>query len=66
MSDRHMQVVVTIRLYRYMDTNTINKEKRDAMICKQKAKKKKDNSVQRAPVISTSHVASLLTRNILL
>ena len=35
-----MKVVVTIRLYRYMYTNTVNKGKRDAIICKQKAKKK--------------------------
>ena len=35
-----MKVVVTIRLYRYMYTNTVNKGKRDAIICKQKAKTK--------------------------
>ena len=47
-----MKVVATIRLYGYMDTNTINKRKRDVIICKQKVKKK-DNSVQRASVVST-------------
>ena len=40
-----MKVVVTIRLYGYMDTNTINKGKRDALIRKQKIKNR-DNSVQ--------------------
>ena len=43
MSDRHMKVV-TIRLYGYMDTNTINKGKRDVLIRKQKVKIR-DNSV---------------------
>jgi len=33
-----MEVVVTIRLYGYMDTNTINKGKRDVLIRKQKVK----------------------------
>ena len=28
----HMQVVVTLRLYGYMDTSTIDKEKRDKII----------------------------------
>jgi len=29
-----MKVVVTIRLYGYVDTNTTNKRKRDEIICK--------------------------------
>ena len=53
MSDRHMKVAVTIRLYGYMDTNTINKGKRVVIIWKEKVKIR-DNSVQRALVISTS------------
>ena len=32
-----MKVVANIRLYGYMDTNTMNKGKRDEIICKQKA-----------------------------
>ena len=52
MSGRHMKVVVTIRLYGYMDTNTINKGKRGVIICKQKVKNM-ENSVQRTFVIST-------------
>ena len=35
-SGRHMIAVGNIRLCRYMDTNTINKGKRDEIICKQK------------------------------
>ena len=35
-SGEHMNVVVNIRLCGYMATNTINKGKRDEIICKQK------------------------------
>jgi hypothetical protein len=35
-SGRNMKVVVNIRLCGYMDTNTINKGKKDEIICKQK------------------------------
>jgi len=35
-SGRHMKVVDNIRLCGYMDTNTINKGKRDVIIYKQK------------------------------
>ena len=61
MSGRHMKVVVTIRLYGYMDTNTINKGKRGVIICKQKDKKR-DNSVQRAFVISTSRCSYFIDK----
>jgi hypothetical protein len=57
-SGQHKKVVVIIRLYRYMYTNTINKEKGNVIICKQKVKKQKwDNSVERALVISTINLA---------
>jgi hypothetical protein len=56
-----MKVVVTIRLYGYMDTNTINKGKRDVLIRKQKVKNR-DISVQRALVISTSRCSNFIDK----
>jgi hypothetical protein len=56
-----MKVVVTIDLYGYMDTNTINKGKRGVIICKQKVKNR-DNSVQRALVISTSRCSYFIDK----
>ena len=56
-----MEVVVTIRLYGYMDTNTINKGKRGVLICKQKIKNR-DNSVQRVLVISTSRCSYFIDK----
>ena len=56
-----MKVVFTIRLYGYMYTNTINKGRRDVIICKQKIKKR-NNSVQRAPVNSTSRCSYFIDK----
>ena len=56
-----MIVVGNIRLCRYMDTNTINKGKRGVIICKQKVKNR-DNSVQRALVISTSRCSYFIDK----
>ena len=60
-SGRHMKVVVSIRLCEYVYTNTINKGKRVVIICKQKIKKS-DNSVQRAPAISTSRCSYFIDK----
>jgi hypothetical protein len=56
-----MKVVVTIRLYGYMDTNTLNKGKGDVLIRKQKVKNR-DISVQRALVISTSRCSNFIDK----
>jgi hypothetical protein len=54
-----MKVVVAIDLHGYMDTNTINKGKRDVLIRKQKVKNRA-NSVQRVLVISTSRCSNFI------
>ena len=60
-SSRHMKVVFTRRLYGYMYTNTINKGRRDVIICKQKIKKR-NYSVQRAPVNSASRCSYFIDK----